>query len=75
MIKLGSIVKDKITKFKGVATARAEYLDGCIKYLVEEQKVVDGVITEFWFDEQRITNTPEAKSGGPKTVPKNTKRL
>ncbi len=31
MIKLGSKVKDKVTGFQGIATARIEFLNGCIQ--------------------------------------------
>ena len=34
MIELGDKVKDTITGFAGTATARIEYLNGCIQFLV-----------------------------------------
>lgn len=35
MIKLGDKVKDKISGFEGLATARSEFLYGCVRILVE----------------------------------------
>ena len=32
MITLGEEVKDKVSGFKGIATSRVEYLNGCIQY-------------------------------------------
>ena len=34
MIELGQKVKDKVTGFTGIATARIEYLNGCVQILV-----------------------------------------
>ena len=35
MIKLGNKVRDKITGFKGIATARIEYINGCVQFCVK----------------------------------------
>ena len=42
MIKLGAKVKDKVTGLVGIATARIEFLNGCIQYTVHP-KVKAGV--------------------------------
>jgi len=71
--KLGDKVKDEITGFGGIATARSEYLNGCIYFLVEG-KMDKGQKREHWFDEGRIKTVvsrqhkpilPEGRSGGP----------
>lgn len=70
MVKLGSKVKDSITGFTGVATARAVYLYGCVQVLVQPGKLENGKIVEsHWFDEQRLDTVSAAKSGGPQPVP------
>ena len=50
-IALGDKVKDKITGFTGIATGRAEYLTGCIRFYVErpgKEPKAD------WYDEERL---------------------
>jgi hypothetical protein len=56
MIKLGNHVKDSITGFAGVATARTEHLYGCVQICVEPAGLEpDGkLIKSEWFDEQRL---------------------
>ena len=43
---LGKKVKCKITGFEGIATAKVEYINGCIQYCVKppaiEGKMIDG---------------------------------
>ena len=39
MIKLGQKVRDRITGFEGVATARVEFLTGCIQYCIKPDKL------------------------------------
>ena len=47
-IKLGSKVKCHITEYEGVATAKVEYVTGCIQFLVETK------LGERWIDESRL---------------------
>jgi len=55
MIRLGSIVRDSLTGFTGMATARTEWLYGCARVCVEPEELKDGKpIEASWFDEQRI---------------------
>jgi hypothetical protein len=55
MITLGSVVRDSITKFEGVAIRRIRWLYGCIHIAVQPTELKDGspVLDEL-FDEQRI---------------------
>ena len=70
MIKLGAKVQDEFTGFKGVVTARTEYLYGCIRVLVQPEGLKDGVPVEAqWFDEQRLSKQSKAKAGGPGATP------
>ena len=41
-IKLGSKVRDIVTGFEGIATARIRYLNGCIQYCVEPEVDKEG---------------------------------
>ena len=50
----GDEVKDNVTKFKGIVTSRADYYNGCIRYGVESEKLVDDKQQEIWFDESRL---------------------
>lgn len=52
-IDLGGTYRDKISGFEGVATARYEYMTGCVRYLLESGGK-DGKPEEFVFDEQRL---------------------
>jgi hypothetical protein len=55
MIKLGDLVKDKLTEFKGTAIARAEYLYGCVWVCVVPRGLHDDKpIEDAWFDEARL---------------------
>ena len=68
MIKLGELVKDRISGFEGIATGKSEYLYGCVRILVEPKKLKDGKPIEGeWIDEQRLTKICKAKVGGPQT--------
>ena len=46
MIELGQYVRDEVTGFEGVATARVEYLNGCIQYCVRPRVNKDGEMQE-----------------------------
>lgn len=71
---LGKKVRDSITGFEGIATARQEQLNGCVRIAVtskKERSKDDGAPLELWFDEQRlgIKSTREKPTGGPGPVP------
>lgn len=54
-ILLGATVRDVVTGFQGIATGRFEYLNGCIRYMVEcPPKEAGGKPEELVFDEERI---------------------
>lgn len=54
-IKLGSLVRDKITNFTGVVTGHADYLTGCDQYIVQPKCENTTAYPEGkWFDEGRL---------------------
>ena len=72
MVKLGQMVQDRMTGFKGIVMARTEYLNGCVQVLVQPKGCdKEGKPKESqWMDEQRFTAHSNAKAGGPqKTAP------
>ncbi len=55
MIQLGSLVKDKISGFQGVAVCRSVFLNGCVRISIQPPMDKDGkFVDERWFDEQQI---------------------
>ncbi len=85
-VELGSVVKDRVTGFKGVAIGRHEYLTGCNKVTVQPVGITkDGKPYESqWFDEQSLVvveaakpekyvdaePSPKARTGGPSDQPR-----
>lgn len=75
-VTLGERYRDEISGFEGVATARYEYLHGCVRVQLEKGGG-DGKPEEFVFDEQRLVlandagtrPAPTARSGGPLAGP------
>lgn len=71
-IKLGNKVRDKVTGYEGVATARVEYLNGCVQFCVKPRVGSDGKMPDHeYIDVQQLevvsqgdTITP-SKTGGP----------
>lgn len=54
-ISFGSIYRDRVTGFTGVATGKATYISGCSQVLVAPMVGTDGAFREGqWFDEQRL---------------------
>jgi hypothetical protein len=66
MIKLGDKVTDNLTGFTGVAIARCEYLNGCIRYEIQSLTLEKGQMAEtIWIDEERISLIlKKLKTGG-----------
>lgn len=71
---LGKRVKDVVTGMTGIAVQRIEYMNGCIQYLIQPEKLKDGIPTETrWFDEEqvelvstkKIVNKKKKSTGGP----------
>jgi len=54
MIKLGEKGKDIVSGFVGIATARTEWLNKCIRIQLTSQKLKDGKPIDDWFDEDQI---------------------
>jgi hypothetical protein len=52
----GDRVKDIITDFEGIVTARCEYINGCVQYeITGEGLTEDGLpLKEYWVDAQRL---------------------
>ena len=80
MIKLGDRVRDTISGYEGIVTARSAYLNGCVSFCVAAEKLnKDGAVPDaVWFDEQRIVlckaaaDSPQpavATAGGPQPRP------
>lgn len=82
-IKLGMEVMDIVSGFKGIATSRTEYLNGCVRFCVEPKVKKDGsVVDSCCFDIQQLqivkTVTPATKvvqssTGGPRPNPRGPK--
>jgi len=80
MIQLGDKVRDIVTGFEGIAVAKIEYLNGCIRYEVQPETCKDGKpIDSLWIDIQQLVVTEERKinikpvkaegTGGPGNIP------
>ena len=55
MIKLGMLVKDRISGFSGIAIATSRWLFGCNQVCVAPTQLKDGKRIEGeWFDEERL---------------------
>lgn len=53
--ELGVKAKDKITGFKGILTARCEFITGCNRYCIQPTKLIDGKpVDAIYFDEECI---------------------
>lgn len=52
---LGKKVKDSVTGLTGIATARIEYMNGCVQYMIQPKVVKDGVPAKAeWYDAQQV---------------------
>jgi hypothetical protein len=56
MIELGQKAEDKVTEFYGTIVARATYLTGCDRYLLQPPTLNgrNELLQPEWFDEGRI---------------------
>ncbi len=79
-VNLGDKVKDKVSGFTGIATARHEYLNGCVRISVDPDKLgKEGAKGEgHVFDEPQLEIVKRAKvivaqpakpPGGPRNDP------
>ncbi len=56
MIELGDKVKDGVSGFTGIVTARSEYINKCIRCEVSPDKTDKGnLLDAYWFDEEQLT--------------------
>lgn len=71
---LGDRVRDRVTGFSGIVTARTEWLNKCVRILVQPEKLHEGKPIEAQsFDEEQIEilqtgayfETKPEPSGGP----------
>lgn len=72
MIELGDKVKDKITKFTGIAIGEIRWLYGCKRWVVQPEVDKDGKHPQnHIFDEQalEIVEKAVAKPAEPETKP------
>lgn len=72
-IELGKQYRDTVSGWEGVATARYEYMNGCVRYELGGRDK-DGKPESFVFDEQQIEaveappvdRRPSRPTGGPR---------
>ena len=72
---IGDKVKDTITGFQGIITARTQWLNNCNTYNVQSQELKDGQPTDrVFFDEPQLelvesdVYEPKQTTGGPERV-------
>jgi hypothetical protein len=76
-MKLGDKVKDTVTGFTGIAVCKAEWLNGCTRWSVQDQKLRNGNVGELQtFDEPQLYVVKSAavsrgsqSTGGPAPTP------
>lgn len=77
-LNLGDKVKDRISGFSGIVTARLEYLNGCLRMQVSPDKVdKEGKVPEgYIFDVEQLdlvkagVHAIASPGGGPMPTPK-----
>lgn len=68
-MKLGQKARCKVTGFEGVLSARAEHLNGCIRWSIQPRVKADGSLPDsYWFDEVNIDVIEEKPQVEHKTV-------
>jgi len=75
-IKLGNLIRDKVTGFEGIATARVEYINGCVQYCIKpkmgkDKKMPEGEYIDL--DQLEVVGNgiyiePEPTGGPQRTV-------
>ena len=79
MFELGSIVRDKITGFEGIAVGYMRWHNGCNRYAIQSQTLHEGKPIEHqWFDDVQVelvktlaeVHKPKGLRGGPLTNPR-----
>lgn len=76
-VQLGDVAKDRITGLEGVVTGKTEWLNGCVRFLLQPRALHEGKpIEPSWFDEDQVEKVEAAviqetkKTGGPRQDPK-----
>lgn len=78
MITLGTMVRDKLTGFEGIAVSHTTWLYGCSRVGIQSKKLHDGKPVEVqWFDEVSVeavaptepVSGPKMSTGGPRNDP------
>ena len=59
-MQMGDLMRDQVSGFEGIATGKAQYINGCVKWLLEGKIRDDGKMPTEWFDEQRVVVVTEA---------------
>lgn len=75
---LGKKVESRVTGFKGIATAKVEFINGCVQYCVKPRVGKDGAMPEgHYIDVEELVVigegakvTPTATGGDNKETPK-----
>lgn len=65
--ELGTLLRDKITGFEGIAVARTRWLNGCLRYTLQSPHLKDGkpLDTETFDQEQLIAVGDDVVKAGP----------
>lgn len=73
-IELGQKIRDKVSGIEGIAVARTEFLNGCVRITLQPKGKKDGTLPdEKWFDSQQLEvvgqgiKTTQRNTGGPQT--------
>jgi len=62
MVKLGQKVRDVVTGFEGIATAKVEYINGCVQFGVQPQAAEGKFPDSVYVDHQRLAMISEGPS-------------
>ena len=67
--EVGQKVKDRITGFQGIIIARTEWLNGCLRYVVQAQKrTAEGKTVDDTIDEQQLILMEKPKEAKKKGI-------
>jgi hypothetical protein len=61
-MNLGDKLRDRVTGFEGIAVARTEWLNGCVRFAIQPHQLHEGkVIDATYFDAEQL-EVVEAKA-------------
>lgn len=70
MIELGDKVKDGVSGFTGIVTARTDYINKCVRFEVSPAKTDQGKLLDaYWFDEEQLIVVKKSVFKVKKEVP------